>query len=128
MPLMLALRTDKPEAELYLYEGDKKLSELKWGAHRQLAETVHLRIDELLAVQGTSLQSIEKIAVYMGPGSFTGLRIGISVANALSYGLSVPIVGSEGEGWLNNCLQNSGSLVPVVPIYGSEPHITQQKK
>jgi tRNA threonylcarbamoyladenosine biosynthesis protein TsaB len=126
--LMLALRTDKQEAELYLYDGDKKLGELKWQAHRQLAETLNQKIDQLLTVQGRTLYSIEKVGVYLGPGSFTALRIGISVANTLAYGLGVPIVGATDDEWLDYCLQNSGSNVPVVPEYGSEPHITQQKK
>jgi tRNA threonylcarbamoyl adenosine modification protein YeaZ len=126
--LMLALRTDKLEAELYLYMNDIKLGEIKWEAHRQLAETIHNKIEELIKRQGLSLAAVEKIGVYSGPGSFTGLRIGISVANALSYGLGIPIVGSTGENWIAVCLENSDSAVTVMPEYGSEPHITKQKK
>jgi tRNA threonylcarbamoyladenosine biosynthesis protein TsaB len=126
--LMLALRTDKLEAELYLYMNYIKLGEIKWEAHRQLAETIHNKIEELIKRQGLSLAAVEKIGVYSGPGSFTGLRIGISVANALSYGLGIPIVGSTGENWIAVCLENSDSAVTVMPEYGSEPHITKQKK
>lgn len=128
MTVMLALRTDKPEAELYLYDGDKRLNEINWSAHRQLAETIHLKIDEFLSLQGLTLQDLEKIGVYLGPGSFTGLRIGISVANALSYGLDIPVVGGIESEWLDSCIKESGDKIPLVPVYGSEPHITQQKK
>lgn len=130
--LTLCIRTDKPEAELYLYGGNDEIGELRWEAHRQLAETIHQKIEEFITdcapPQGGSLQDIEKIIVYQGPGSFTGLRIGITVANTLAYALSVPIVGATGEEWIANALLLDASNEPIVPLYGSDPHITQQKK
>lgn len=131
--LSLAIRTDKPEAELYLFENDKKLEELKWTAHRQLAETINQKINELLSLQGLSLQHLKnkgRIAVYSGPGSFTGLRIGVSVANALGYGLNIQIVAGTGEKWLKQCLSDKTAkdFVPIQIEYGSDPHITEQKK
>lgn len=126
---MLCVRTDKPEAELYIYEDDVLLSELKWEAHRQLAETIHYKIDELLSSTNHSLDDLQKICVYQGPGSFTGLRIGITVANTLAYALHIPIVGGEGEEWLAQCSSSaSSSSKQVTPKYGSDPHITKQKK
>jgi tRNA threonylcarbamoyladenosine biosynthesis protein TsaB len=124
----LAIRTDKPLAELYLFEDQEQIVELKWEAHRRLAETLHVKISELLSNKAVELKDLEKIVVYAGPGSFTGLRIGVSVANALSYALRIPVIGQKGEGWLKNVhkLEQNGSW--VVPFYGSEPHITQQKK
>ena len=46
-----------------------------------------------------NLNTISGLIVYQGPGSFTGLRIGITVANALSYSLGVKIVGTSGQNW-----------------------------
>ncbi len=126
--LMLALRTDKPEAELYLYENGVELGSVVWQAHRQLAETLHKKIVELLNENSKDQQSLEKIGAYEGPGSFTGLRIGLSVANTLSYALQIPIVGASGDDWLNQCVQFDGSMEPVIPQYGADPHITKQKK
>lgn len=127
--ITLALRTDKPEAEIYLYDGDKKLAELKWEAHRQLGTTIHNKIKEILSLQGKSFNDIGRVAVYRGPGSFTGLRIGVSVANALAYGLNIPVVSGVGEKWLEECLSsNVTEFIPVVIAYGSNPHITEQKK
>src|SRR5205809_5421914 len=96
---ILALRTDRPEAELYLYQNDRKLAGLKWQAHRQLAETLNSRIKEILNKSSISYGDLEAIAIYKGPGSFTGLRIGMSVANALAYGLDLPIVAAGGDDW-----------------------------
>ena len=128
MSLILGMRTDKPEAELYLYDEDRRLAELRWQAHGQLAETIHRKIEELLKSQKKTMGDVQKLVVYLGPGSFTGLRIGVSVANALSYGLNIPIVGAVGVEWLENCLSEPGSKTPLAPQYGAEPHITQQKK
>jgi tRNA threonylcarbamoyladenosine biosynthesis protein TsaB len=129
--LILTIRTDKPEAELGLFEGSTKRDYEIWQAHRQLAETIHSKMEELLSRQHISLKDLQGIAIYEGPGSFTGLRIGFSVANALAYGLSVPIVSFGGEAWKEQSIvsleagTNEGTALPE---YGAEPHITQQKK
>lgn len=130
--IVLTLRTDKPEAEIGLFHDNKQLAYDVWEAHRALAETIHSRIDSLIKKEGKTLQDIEGIVCYKGPGSFTGLRIGLSVANALAYSLGVPIVGVEGEdGWLERGIdrirqsENDGSAMPA---YGAPVHITSPKK
>jgi tRNA threonylcarbamoyladenosine biosynthesis protein TsaB len=103
---ILALRTDKPQAELYIYEDDKKLAEINWQAHLKLAETLNTKIDEILKESSISYEDLNGVAVYEGPGSFTGLRIGISTANALAYGLGIPIVASAGDNWLEASIES----------------------
>lgn len=128
--MILTVRTDKPEAELGLYEDERQLAYYVWEAHRRLAETIHSRLSELLAEQGKELHDIEAIVVYKGPGSFTGLRIGISATNALAYGLGVPIVGATGA-WIEDGiarLMAGESDTVVLPEYGQDPHVTKQKK
>ncbi|MFI5251830.1 MAG: tRNA (adenosine(37)-N6)-threonylcarbamoyltransferase complex dimerization subunit type 1 TsaB [Bacteroidota bacterium] len=49
-------------------------------------------IDEVLNISGESIRSIDGIAISIGPGSFTGLRIGLSVAKGLAYGSEKPLV------------------------------------
>jgi tRNA threonylcarbamoyladenosine biosynthesis protein TsaB len=128
MSYELALRTDKPEAELYIFCEGKVVAQIHWEAHRMLAETLHEKVAELLHTAGTELSGLTKVLVYTGPGSFTGLRIGISVANALAYSLSVPIVGACGDNWLEEARYAKPTSKFVVPFYGSDPHITKQKK
>lgn len=129
--LIITIRTDKPEAELGLYEDSKRLAYSTWLAHRELAETIHSKIDELLKGQQKSLHDIKGIAVFKGPGSFTGLRIGHAVGNALAYSLRAPIVASEDPQWLEagikRLLKGENDKL-VVPEYGALPHITVQKK
>jgi tRNA threonylcarbamoyladenosine biosynthesis protein TsaB len=129
--LILTLRTDKPEAEIGLYNNEEKLSYITWQADRQLAETLHQKLQSLLKAQSKTLNDLGGIVVFKGPGSFTGLRIGISVTNALADGLAIPIVGSGGNDWIAQglTLLTAGKNERIVlPEYGSPPHITTPKK
>ncbi|MBA2279113.1 tRNA (adenosine(37)-N6)-threonylcarbamoyltransferase complex dimerization subunit type 1 TsaB [Candidatus Saccharibacteria bacterium] len=129
--IILIIRSENPEAEIGLYHDGKELVYLKWRAHRMLAETINKKIDELLARESKTLKNIEGIVAYKGPGSFTGLRIGLSVANALAYGLKVPIVGATGEFWIQ---EGAGYLLSkknekmVMPEYGADVHIIPPRK
>ncbi len=57
-------------------------------------------------------QDIDEVEVNPGPGSFTGTRVGVSVANALGFALDIDVNGSD---------------KPVEPIYSAPPAITQKK-
>lgn len=130
--LILTIRTDKPEAEIGLFNDIIELDYLTWEAHRQLAETLHSKIEELLCRQNKNWLDIEGLVLYQGPGSFTGLRIGASLANALASTLAVPIVaGKDEDSWqqagIKKMLDGKTERL-VMPKYGQPVHITQQKK
>jgi tRNA threonylcarbamoyladenosine biosynthesis protein TsaB len=128
--LILTIRTDKPEAEIGLFNGKEKREYFRWQAHRELAESIHLQIKELLDRNQKNLDDLEGIAVYKGPGSFTGLRIGITVANSLANSLKIPVTSETNEGWAAKAnlklLQGVDDRI-IVPEYGSPPHITKPK-
>lgn len=129
--IILTIKTDNPEAELALYDDDTQLAQEVWHAHRQLAETIHLKIEELLKKQHKDWQDITGIVCFAGPGSFTGLRIGLSVGNALAYGLSALIVSTNGEQWAEEGIKRllAGDSDPLaLPEYGAEAHITTPRK
>ena len=56
------------------------------------AEKLHVFIEEVIKEATLKMQDLEAIAVSKGPGSYTGLRIGVSAAKGLSYALSIPLV------------------------------------
>lgn len=128
---ILTIRTDKPIAEIGLYNDQNKIEYVTWEAHRQLAETLHIRLNELLDSQKLAWSDIDGIACYEGPGSFTGLRIGLSVANALASSLQIPITSSPGDDWITSSisklLAGNGQKI-VLPEYGQPAHITQPRK
>jgi tRNA threonylcarbamoyladenosine biosynthesis protein TsaB len=129
--IVLAIRTDKPEAEIYIYKGGEKLAELKWQAHLKLAETLNSKIKEILNMLSISYKDLDSVAVYRGPGSFTGLRIGMSAANALAYAQNIPIVSRGGSDWLQQSIQaiQSGQSDKIVtPEYSAPAYTTKPKK
>lgn len=129
--IMLVLRTDKPEAELYVYADRSLIAALKWQAHLKLTETLHDRLEEILNKSSILMNEIDGIVVYEGPGSFTGLRIGISTANALAYSYNLPIVATTGYDWidkgLDKIIDGKGSNL-AYPEYGQQPKTTKPRK
>lgn len=130
--LLLTIRTDKPEAEIGLFEGAEQKAYEVWHAHRELSVTLLSKISDLLASQQKTLQDLEGIVGYAGPGSFTGLRIGLTVANTFAYSLDIPIVAISGEDdWIQKGvarLEAGEGDALALPEYGALPNITIQKK
>lgn len=129
--LILSIRTDKPEAELGLFDEQNSLDYVTWEAHRELSKTLHQKIDGLLSTNGKTLDDLEGIVCFQGPGSFTGLRIGLTVANALAYGKQLPIVATMEDDWIKigiDRLHAGEDDRITLPHYGSEAHITQPRK
>lgn len=129
--LILTIRTDKPEAELGLYEGDIQVAYEIWHAHRELAETIHQKIKLLLEGHHKQLTDIKGIVVYPGPGSFTGLRIGLSVANALAASYDLPMYGANDLEWQVTGARKIMHGVfekQVLPEYGAPVHTTPPKQ
>lgn len=129
--LILSIRTDKPEAEIGLFEDGNQLAYETWQAHRQLSEIIHKKLDEVLKTQNKELHDIRGIVIFGGPGSFTGLRIGFSVANALAYSLQAPIVVTSGASWQRTGiekLQNGENQNIVLPKYGAPARTTKPRK
>ncbi len=125
--MILTIRTDNPEAEIGLLKGNAIVTTMKWTAHRQLAETIHSNVQSMLREKGKTYSDITGIACFAGPGSFTGLRIGLTVGNTLAYALSVPIVAETSPDWIRLATQHlsEGTVNAVaLPVYGSEAHIT----
>jgi tRNA threonylcarbamoyladenosine biosynthesis protein TsaB len=128
---ILLIRTDKPEAEVYLFDSNKKLAEVKWQAYLKLAGTLNTKIEEILNMLSISYDDLDGVAIYKGPGSFTGLRIGMSVANALAYAQNIPIVARAGGDWVKQSiddLQKNRSDKIALPEYGAPARTTTPRK
>lgn len=89
---LLAIDTAAPRLQLALLIGDTADTIVEDMAQGQ-AERIFPAIDELLARNNTVYADLTRIAVTTGPGSFTGLRIGLSAARGLGLALSIPVIG-----------------------------------
>lgn len=106
---------------------DETRQDFEWQAGRTLARGLLKFLEEKTG----NLHDIGGIGVMKGPGSFTGLRIGLTVANTLADSLSVPIVGATGEDWRKIVLKKlrAGENEKIVmPEYGAAAHITAPRK
>lgn len=120
----LYLDSSEPEAELIIFKDNKEVIKRKWLAHRELSRTLSGEYQKILMKAKIEKIDLSGICVFSGPGSFTGLRIGISFANALAFGLKIPVYETKKRGIINT--KNPKKV--VIPFYGSEPRITKPKK
>ena len=127
--MILALKTDSPTAEIYaLKESGEVVSREIWQADRTLARDLLAKIETLL---NQDFDQLSGVIAFKGPGSFTGLRIGITTANAISYAKHIPIVATDGEKWLSDGLErlkNGQTDQIALPEYGAPANITMPKK
>lgn len=102
----------------------------EWAGGQNQSEKLIAKIEELLAGQKITKNDLRKIVVVTGPGSYTGQRVGVATANALAYGLDLPIAGITNDeiesGRLSNIV-NAGQKNPVSASYLNPPHITKPK-
>ena len=129
--MILLIDTSTPTCHFALYEDGQYLVDEIWEAGRDLAEQLLAYIEQHLSSLGKDWQDITGIGVYKGPGSFTGLRIGLAVLNTLADTNTIAIVGETGEKWREIAIErlSSGENEKIVmPLYGREANITKPRK
>lgn len=122
-------------AELAIVDArGKEIAMRHWEAGRSLARDLHQELEQLAMFdENHSWQDIAGIGVYAGPGSFTSLRIGLTVLNTYAHELRLPIAGVQGDTdtWKQRALQRlvTGEHDEIVmPQYGAPAHITAPRK
>ena len=91
---MISLYLDTSSSFLYtaIIENGTTIAEIKEKLGNNLSEYTLPRIEEMLNVKGIKPDEINKIIVVNGPGSFTGIRIGLTIAKTLAWAKNIPIV------------------------------------
>jgi tRNA threonylcarbamoyl adenosine modification protein YeaZ len=115
--MQLAIDTSTDIASLALVQGDQVLAESTW--HCRQNHTVELlpQLARLLDEAKVGIQSISCVIVAKGPGSFNGLRVGISTAKGLALSLGIPIIGIsslEVEAY-----RHAEAGLPICPIFNA---------
>lgn len=93
MSVLLAIDTAAPRLALALLRDGDRVDTLVEDMATGQAERLFPALDELLALAGVTYKDLTRIAVTTGPGSFTGLRIGLSAARGLGLALNIPVLG-----------------------------------
>jgi len=115
--MLLAIDTSTDTASLALVQDVQVLAELTWCCGQNHTVELLPQLVHLLNQTKSSLQSLDGVIVARGPGSFNGLRVGISTAKGLAFSLGIPIVGIstlEVEAY-----QHAETGLPVCPIFNA---------
>ena len=116
MALILNIETSTKNCSVSLSHKEEilALKEINDGSYSH-SENLHLFINEVLNLANKNIKDIEAVAVSKGPGSFTGLRIGVSAAKGLCFSLDVPLISISTLTSLANSLNvNKGEI--IVPL------------
>ncbi len=91
-PVVLSIETATLGGSLCLRRGDELLACAEGDSKTSHSNTLLRDVDQLLHASGLKLQNVDLLALAQGPGSFTGLRIGIATAKALAVTLNLPCI------------------------------------
>jgi tRNA threonylcarbamoyladenosine biosynthesis protein TsaB len=128
--MIVLLDTSTGLCQLVLRDGSWTY-ESEWRADRELAKGLLGYLQTQLKQNEKTFNDISGIGVFQGPGSFTGLRIGMTILNTIADSESIPIVGTVGNTWQQDALDRLGkgeNDMIVLPVYGSDPRITTPRK
>jgi len=116
--LILAIETSTVSCSVALLNDGKLMAEKTTQNLRNHSVALLPNIVKLLTDTGVSKSSLAAIAVGIGPGSFTGLRIGLATAKALAYALKIPLIGVPTMRTL--FLQSENCAEYVVPVIDAQ--------
>jgi len=115
--MQLIIDTSTDTASIAIVQNSEVTAELAWRCRENHTVELLPRLARLLDETGVALQSASGIIVAKGPGSYTGLRVGISIAKGLAFSLNIPIVAVstlEAEAY-----QYAGTGFPICPIFNA---------
>jgi len=93
-PLILHIETSTDICSVALSRGKDLQSLVESGQERSHATQLNSFIKEALSQAGAAMKDLQAVAVSKGPGSYTGLRIGVSTAKGIAYALQIPLLAS----------------------------------
>lgn len=121
----LAINTASKKTAIALVDGKKILVEKSWNSNNDEAEKLMPEIAKLFKKTKLKYEDLEKVVVIRGPGSFTGLRIGITVANTIAYLQKIPVHSVDTFQYLR--VANKGTKDTIVLFAGKKEIYIQSK-
>jgi tRNA threonylcarbamoyladenosine biosynthesis protein TsaB len=116
MPIILSIETSTTNCSVSLSkQGETLVSKEDNNANYSHAESLHVFIEDVLKTANIKKSQIDAVAVSKGPGSYTGLRIGVSAAKGLCYALGIPLISiSTLEALAYQVTCNDSAIVPML--------------
>jgi tRNA threonylcarbamoyl adenosine modification protein YeaZ len=115
--MQLAIDTSTDSASLALVRDGEVLAESTWRSQQNHSVELLPKLAQLLNEAGTGIQAISSVIVAKGPGSFNGLRVGLSTAKGLAFSLKVPIIGISSLEL--EAYPHAESGLPICPIFNA---------
>lgn len=115
--MILAIDTSTDNASLALVQEGRVLAEANWRCEQNHTVELLPHLARLLEEARADIRAISAVVVARGPGSFNGLRAGISTAKGLAFSLGVPIIGISSLEVV--AYEHAGSSLPVCPIFNA---------
>ena len=130
--MILFIDTSKAETKIALYKQEQLLAEKVWFSAKNQSEELLYEIDQLIKCSKIDKTDLKQILVIAGPGSYTGLRVGLSTANALAVTLNIKInsikSGIKMETLRKVLNDNEDQFSKaIMPVYTRQPKITKPK-
>ena len=122
--MILIIDTTSQITKIGLMHKNVEVDTSEWQSTFNQSEELLIRIAELLQKNDLKNSQLNAIAVNTGPGSYTGIRIGVTTANAIAFALNIPVIATD---QISN-IQSEKFVDYVLPIYAGKPHITSPKK
>lgn len=91
--MLLAVDTSTAQVGLALYDGARVLAECAWRSSQRHTVELAPAVADLLARCGAAMDDVQALGVALGPGSFTSLRVGLSLVKGLALARHLPLVG-----------------------------------
>ena len=111
---ILGIDTSTAVATVALMDDEKLIGEMTLNDKKTHSQKLMILIDYLLKMSETTLKDLDGIAVAVGPGSFTGLRIGITTAKALAHPLNLKIYEVSSLEALANNVKTPSLVCPMM--------------
>ncbi len=108
---LLAFDCSGKSLSLAIFQGDTLLLEKNLDNNQQHSVNLLPQLTSLLEATSVRLDDLSALAVTVGPGSFTGIRIGIATANTLAFSLDLPVIGISSLAALAEPYQKDDSLL-----------------
>lgn len=111
---ILAIDTSNQTLAIGIMEDDKVLGQIQTTANKNHSITLMPNVQSLMQQVNLKPADLDRIVVAQGPGSYTGLRIGVTTAKTLAYTLRAELVGVSSLAVLAaNCVEHQGLIVPL---------------